>query len=219
MATLQPYQTKDGSFTLFNEQLDEHYHSIHGAHTESQHVFIEAALNYFVQHYSTTPISILEMGFGTGLNAWLSQEFAHNHQRSVAFTSLEAYPLSLEQIQPLDYPEGLYQLHEVEWEQATHLTEFFSLTKKKSSLHQWLLSEDLPYYDIIYYDAFAPSAQPELWTKEVFAGLYAQLNKNGVLTTYCAKGQVKRDLKAVGFTVENLPGPPGKREMTRAIKS
>ncbi|GAB5557655.1 MAG: tRNA (5-methylaminomethyl-2-thiouridine)(34)-methyltransferase MnmD [Schleiferiaceae bacterium] len=216
-------ETKDGSKTLYIEALDEHYHSFHGALQESLHVFIKYGL-----HDSTAqPLRILEVGLGTGLNALLTcVESIVNYkgEREISYVSLEAYPLIEEEWKATEYEgisdlaEGatLYEeIHTSPWEQPVELTPGFTLTKHKTKLQDFETSQR---FDLIYYDAFAPSAQPELWTEEVFEKLYAMTAPGGFLVTYCAKGQVKRNMKAAGFTVEALPGPPGKREMTRATK-
>lgn len=216
-------ETKDGSKTLYIEALDEHYHSFHGALQESLHVFIKYGL-----HDSTAqPLRILEVGLGTGLNALLTcVESIVNYkgEREISYDSLEAYPLIEEEWKATEYEgisdlaEGatLYEkIHTSPWEQPVELAPGFALTKHKTKLQDFETSQ---YFDLIYYDAFAPSAQPELWTEEVFEKLYAMTAPGGFLVTYCAKGQVKRNMKAAGFTVEALPGPPGKREMTRATK-
>jgi len=225
MAKPTLYLTKDGSNTLFNAELDEHYHSVHGAITESNHVFIDAGLKFIGAEKNS--VSILEMGFGTGLNALLTFLQSDELNLDVKYHTLEAYPLTWGQVVDLNYlqllevpkQEELFKtLHECDWDTEYKLGPNFYFTKQKAFLENLTEEENTPSYDIIYYDAFAPSAQPELWTPEIFKFLYNRLNNSGVLTTYCAKGQVKRDLKSVGFEVESLPGPPGKREMTRAIK-
>jgi tRNA U34 5-methylaminomethyl-2-thiouridine-forming methyltransferase MnmC len=212
--------TADGSSTLYVPALDEHYHSIHGAVQESLHVFIEAGWMPLIAKHKA--ISILEVGFGTGLNAWLTARAAAKACATVLYHSLEAYPLSAEEVEALNYaadnPEGdrqlFRQLHEVDWEKQVHLGPYFTMQKMLCQLENWAPSHQ---YDLIYFDAFAPSAQPELWTEEIFRKLRLAAKEEAVLVTYCAKGSVKRAMKAAGWRVEALPGPPGKREMTRCI--
>ncbi len=214
-------QTDDGSHTLSSRYSGEHYHSTHGAQRESQHVFIRQGI---ASLESRAPISVLEMGFGTGLNALLTQLFAARTRQRVAYVTIEAEPVPLEVVELLNYGrmvEGatvdlFARLHAAPWDQTNDLDEWFTLQKVQARI------EDVPFdphFDVVYYDAFGPNYQPELWTQEAFAHMYGALRPGGILVTYCAKGQVKRDLRAVGFTVESLPGPPGKREMTRARKA
>jgi tRNA U34 5-methylaminomethyl-2-thiouridine-forming methyltransferase MnmC len=207
-------QSADGSTTLWVPGLDEHYHSIHGALTESQHVFIEAGLKAI----GTSTIRILEVGLGTALNARLTFEQAQQDGITITYDALEKFPLTKEEIEAIGL-QGMGK--EAPFLSATpgastQLTEQFTFR---------LLVEDLKTfdgeqgsYDLIYFDAFAPSAQPDLWTDAVFENMYGLLKPGGALVTYCAKGAVKRSMKAAGFEVEALPGPPRKREMTRAWK-
>ena len=219
--------TADGSHTLYVEALDETYHSKHGAIQEAVHVFIEAGL----KHLDKTQINVLEIGFGTGLNAFLTlleaekTYFDKLSMTKINYTGIEAFPLEQEIIEELNYTAELKstdkekqlfkQLHKVEWEGHQKITDNFSLNKTKVELNQFETSEQ---FDVIYFDAFGPRVQPEMWTETIFKNLYSCLADGGILVTYCAKGSVKRTLKAVGFEVESLPGPPGTREMTRAIK-
>jgi tRNA U34 5-methylaminomethyl-2-thiouridine-forming methyltransferase MnmC len=214
-------QTSDGSSTLFVPALDEHYHSIHGALQESLHVFIEAGF----KSREVQSISILEIGFGTGLNAWLTAIEAAKSDVQVEYTALEKYPLSDDEVAGLNYAQlkgytgelPLFnQIHATEWESLQTITPHFSIRKMQVDLHDFNAQE---VFDLIYFDAFAPSAQPDLWTEAIFNRMFIAMKPGGNLVTYCAKGQVKRNMKAAGFVVEALPGPPGKREMTRAIKA
>lgn len=216
-------QTKDGSSTLYVPELNEHYHSVHGALQESMHVFIRAGLGYFLPRREE--LRVLEVGFGTGLNALLTLQQALVHRTSVLYDSLEKYPLTPEVIKELHFekfilnPELLdfhEQLHAVPWNEQVPVTPFFTFHKIEADLQQHVFPE--AYYHLVYFDAFAPEKQPELWTEEMFARLFVGLQPGGVLVSYCAKGSFKRALKAAGFSVEALPGPPGKREMTRAQK-
>ena len=212
--------TADGSKTLFVESLDEHYHSIHGAYNESIHVFIDAGLKYCVKDN----ISILEIGFGTGLNALVSLNAIQGLNKKITYTGVEAYPVSEIEWSILEYDtidnlslhkHSFDKMHESDWEVPIQLDDNFTLIKQQKKFTD---IEDIDAFDIIYFDAFAPSAQPDLWTVEIFSRMFDSLKSNGILVTYCAKGQVKRNMKEVGFLVEPLPGPPGKREMTRATK-
>ncbi|MES2837058.1 MAG: tRNA (5-methylaminomethyl-2-thiouridine)(34)-methyltransferase MnmD [Bacteroidota bacterium] len=212
--------TSDGSSSLYNEVLDETYHSSHGAIQEALHVFIANGLHYFDN--SLNEISILEVGFGTGLNTLLT--LLHSNGKLVDYTALETFPLSNEITTQLNYTSLLQQnevkplfekLHNCNWNEKVEITQQFYLSKLKKEVQTIEFKNQ---FDLVYYDAFGPRAQPDMWTKEIFEKLYSALKPNGILVTYCAKGEVKRMLKAVGFIVETLPGPPGKREMTRAIK-
>ena len=215
-------QTADGSSTLYNALLDEHYHSIHGALNESIHVFIRKGFLDFVNLYkSVKNINILEIGFGTGLNCILT--FIENLKlnTSLNYTSLEPFPLEMKIIDNLDFNLDSIQLdafkliHQSFWGNPVEINKQFYLEKSILELKDFNADK---FYDIIYFDAFAPSKQPELWKVDIFSKLFNLTSKNGVLVTYCAKGQVRRDLEKVGYFVERLEGPPGKREMIRATK-
>lgn len=215
-------ETKDGSTTLFVPALNEHYHSVNGALQESLHVFIRAGLDFVLSQQQEA--RLLEVGFGTGLNALLSlQHLQGQPAKSLHYDTLEKYPLTWELIQAMHFEKFILQpelldylprLHQAPWEEADSLLPNFRLRKMEADLKTHLLPE--AYYHLIYFDAFAPEKQPGLWTDEIFARLYASLLPGGVLVSYCAKGSFKRSLKAAGFTLEALPGPAGKREMTRA---
>lgn len=215
-------KTADGSHTLFVSELNETYHSIHGAIQESQHVFIKNGLHYFS---NKTFVRILEVGFGTGLNALLTLLDSKNENQQVNYVSLEKFPLVNELILQLNYPSQLKlnttqtalfnQLHTCKWNTTVPISTNFNLLKIKEDL---IFFQTTATFDIVYFDAFAPEKQAELWTTEVFATIYKLLNSGGILVTYCAKGVVKRTIKSVGFQLETLSGPPGKREMIRAIK-
>jgi tRNA U34 5-methylaminomethyl-2-thiouridine-forming methyltransferase MnmC len=202
--------------------LDEHYHSIYGALNESIHVFIRKGLLDFIDLFKPVKnINILEIGFGTGLNCILT--FIENLKVNISlnYTALEPYPLEMELISNLDFNLNSNQLgvfksiHQSSWEESIAVNEQFNLEKFKMGLHDFNANK---LYDIIYFDAFAPRKQPELWKVDVFSKLFNLTSNNGVLVTYCAKGQVRRDLEKVGYSVERLEGPPGKREMLRATK-
>jgi tRNA U34 5-methylaminomethyl-2-thiouridine-forming methyltransferase MnmC len=213
--------TADGSKTIFIPEWNEHYHSSHGALQEAQHVFIANGLNRTTSDYLT----ILEMGFGTGLNALLSYFSTEKRQQYVHYVGIEAFPPSQEELALMDYashsvdPEAdeVYRkMHDAAWDRTVSLSEHFVLEKQQCKIEHARVENGS--VDLVYYDAFGPRVQPELWTPEIFGLLYEWMSPGGILVTYCAKGQVKRDLKSAGFIVESLPGPPGKREMTRAIK-
>lgn len=217
--TIHIEKTEDGSDTLFVPELNEHYHSIHGAMTESKHVFIDAGLKPVSQNKNT--IRILEIGFGTGLNALLTYLYTNN-SHIIYYTGIELYPLSQEIVQQLDFavsPEDkriIEQFHDCVWNEYVPISEHFHLKKWQIDFTQQLTFPER--YDLAYFDAFAPDVQPAMWTPEIFRSLYEAMNDGGILTTYCAKGQVRRNMQSAGFTTERLPGPPGKREMLRARK-
>jgi tRNA U34 5-methylaminomethyl-2-thiouridine-forming methyltransferase MnmC len=211
--------TKDGSHSLLNEQLNETYHSVHGALQESRYVFIEQGLKFWLNEHSSTA-SIFEVGFGTGLNALLTMEYVKSMNVQVSYTTIEAFPLSVEVWGQLNYAEAIglpnefQSLHNCEWNLIHQLITGFEFLKKKTTLQ--LLDIKPGQYDIIFYDAFAPSKQPEMWAIDLLAKVISGLLPGGIFVTYCAKGQLKRDLRQLGLTVETLPGPPGKKEMVRA---
>ena len=211
--------TSDGSHTIFVPELNEHYHSIHGAVQESALVYIKNGLDFC----ETNPLNIFEVGFGTGLNALLTA-ISHTHKkRIIYYTSIEKYPISKSVIKTLNHryfagSEGkqvFEKIHNSNWGSFEKITGYFYLKKIKGDL---VIDHIEGKFDLIYFDAFGPDKQPEMWTRERFAGIAAVTNKNGVLVTYSAKGEVKRNLKACGFDVTLLPGPLGKRQMIRAVK-
>ncbi len=214
--------TGDGSHTLFVPALKEHYHSIFGAIRESRHIFIDSGLLYFPDHSALT---ILETGFGTGLNVLLTSMEANNHNIKVNYIAVEPYPLEAAIYLQLNYPyklglqESLHlfkAIHAAPFKKTTSITQGFSLTKIKGKLEDIVLSAKS--IDLVYFDAFSPEVQPELWTDKIFRKVFAAMKPGGILVTYSAKGSVRRALMNTGFQVEKLPGPPGKREITRAIK-
>lgn len=214
-------ETGDGSKTIRIVDLDENYHSSHGALQEALHVFIKNGLLEFKEK---SQISIFEMGFGTGLNTFLSAIKSSDLKLKIEYSGVEAFPVSEDEIIALEYAQlvggenvELYKkIHSSSWEEMNEISAFFTLKKIKNQLQNLELEKES--FDIIYYDAFGPRAQDEMWSVELFKKMYDSLKVGGFLVTYCAKGQVKRNMKEVGFTVEPLPGPPGKREMTRAWK-
>jgi tRNA U34 5-methylaminomethyl-2-thiouridine-forming methyltransferase MnmC len=211
--------TSDGSPTLYVSQLDETYHSMHGSVQEARHVFIENGLRFVAAE--SKKVNILEVGFGTGLNALLTAQYAKENALSVHYVGLEAYPVEEEiwkAINFLDNPEAkacYTQIMELPFGVTKAYDASFTLCKMAFSIQEWTTTEK---FDLIYYDAFGPKAQPEMWALAIFEKLYSLLNPGGAIVTYCAQGQFKRHLKSLGMRVEGLPGPPGKREMTRGVK-
>lgn len=211
--------TEDGSNTLYVPELNEHYHSVHGAIQESMHIFIHAG----IEHYGHTDIRILEAGFGTGLNAYLALLNAKQNHREILFHSFEKYPLSAQEVGTLNYTNYLDQgmasyfqaLHDAPWEEDVQITPYFTLHKHRADFETVDFTEQ---FNIIFFDAFAPDVQPRLWSETILSKFYKALQPGGILTTYCVKGIVKQALRNVGFTLKRLPGPPGKREMLRADK-
>ncbi|GAL81690.1 putative peptidase [Algibacter lectus] len=220
--------TADGSSTIHLPDWDEQYHSKHGAIQEAYHVFIKHGLQYFYSENIKTEgeeVAILEIGFGTGLNAFITFLEADKLKLKIDYVGVEAYPpVSTEEIRLLNYAKELKAennesvfkaLHDVAWNEKHALTPSFSIEKQKKFFAE---IEDEQAFDIIYFDAFGARVQPELWTESVFKTMYKALKTSGVLVTYAAKGSVRRAMQAVGFTVERLEGPPGKREMLRGTK-
>lgn len=211
--------TADGSATIYIPEMDEHYHSVKGALTESEHIFRDCGFLYRAAN-SEKPLRLLEIGFGTGLNAIVTAMVANSHSQ-VHYISLELYPLTLEEVMALGYhdcvdKELFIALHSAPWEIATEITPFFTLEKRKCDLLTAKLPSEI---DVVYFDAFAPEKQPTMWREDVFKRIYNAMAPSGVLTTYCAKGAVRRLLSSLGFRVERLPGPiGGKREILRATK-
>lgn len=214
--------TDDGSKTLFIPDWNENYHSTHGAIQEAKHVFLKSGLGAIEDK---AEINVFEVGFGTGLNAILTYQYSVENQLKINYDSIEAYPITKEEMELLDYDslfenkdvKEVYQkMYDVPWDESVMISENFHLKKIHNKLEHHILPQD--HYDIIFFDAFGPRVQEGMWSKDHFENLYNSLKKGGLFVTYCAKGQVKRDLKSVGFEVETLPGPPGKREMTRGRK-
>jgi len=209
--------TEDGSNSLYVPEIDECYHSSHGAVQESRHIFIEAGL----KQCPKDEICILEVGFGTGLNALLALVEAERSGKKIRYITLEKYPVSFEKAQLLNYPELVYAdkilfeaMHSCEWNQSTQITPSFVLEKYETDFTEFIHTAN---YDVIFFDAFSPEKQPEMWSQDMFEKIFQHCNPNAILTTYCAKGVVRRAMQSAGFVVERLPGPPGKREILRAI--
>lgn len=221
------FVTDDGSHSLRSSRFEVPYHSRHGAVQESRHVFIQAGLKARVAKGDLAEVNILEMGLGTGLNALLARQYAAEHpELNFGYYAFERYPIALAAAGELNYSTTLgvasdyfLQLHTTPAGQVNTLDENFSFAKSETDFLRGL-PEYFPQgqFDVVFYDAFAPNSQPELWSVAALQQCYDALREGGVFVTYCAKGQFKRDLRNVGFTVEALPGPPGKREMTRAYR-
>ena len=213
-------KTSDGSSTIKIDEMDETYHSSHGAIQEAEHVFIEHGVNSI----KAEELKIFEMGFGTGLNALLTLKHVGENDRQVEYHAIEAFPVESELLEQLNYVDQIGEkfqdsfsnIHKASWGELTPITKSFSLEK----IHAKIETLDMPEaeYDLVFFDAFGPRAQSKMWALDVLTKMYKGLKENGVLVTYCAQGQFKRNLKSLGFKVESLPGPPGKREMTRAVK-
>ena len=209
--------TSDGSSTIHLPDWNEQYHSKNGSINESYHVFINSGL----KQVKANEVSILEIGFGTGLNCFITFLEA---KRAINYVGVEAYPVTPEEVEKMNFisildaekDSAIFQkMHKVSWEEKHQITNDFSLVKRKQFFED---ITDKNAFDLIYFDAFGARVQPQLWTVEIFTKMFTALKENGILVTYSAKGSVRRAMQEVGFTVERLPGPPGKREMLRAIK-
>lgn len=213
-------KTSDGSDTLYSEEMMESYHSLNGAVQESMHVFIDAGFSQINKQH----IRIFEVGFGTGLNCALTWREAKKRNIQVEYETTEAFPIPEEIYQKLNYPEIIEELgakafefiHSSPWGKWVNLEKENFTIKKNNVDFIGQIIEGM--YDLVYYDAFAPNKQSELWDESLFLKLYDSMNPGGILVTYCAMGEVRRRLQRAGFKTERMPGPPGKREMLRAIK-
>lgn len=215
----QIVKTSDGSHTIYVPEMNEHYHSIHGAVQESEHIFIKAGY----ESCNAEPLNIFEAGFGTGLNALLTAVRAAKDNREVFYTSIEKYPIAPDLIKLLNHYEFagtdgkriFDNIQSSPWDQMNCICNNFNLNKIKGDL-----TDFIPVYpvDLVYYDAFGPDKQPSMWTREIFEKIASAMRTGGILVTYSSKGEVKRNLRSVGFDVKLLPGPPGKREMISAKK-
>lgn len=217
--------TEDGSHSLYHEELQETYHSFHGAYRESIHVFMIYGLDsWLARNPRKYPIRIFEVGFGTGLNAWLTLVWAEQNQIPILYHTIEPFPIEKEIYDQLNYIEhdhGIWHfhkyfeaLHKAPWNEGGPVSEYFNFKKDQVKLEEAQLYPS----DVVFFDAFAPSKQPELWKKDALQKVTDAMRPGGLITTYCATGQLKRDLKDLHLSVETLPGPPGKKEMTRAWK-
>lgn len=219
----KPEITADGSVTFYIPEIDEHYHSTNGAVVEARHVYLKEALQQYITLNLPKQVRILEVGFGTGLNAFLTLLKSQEIQIPIHYTTLELYPLGTGQVGMLNYAEQIdasqihlfNALHEAKWGEPVSITPFFSIEKRQIDLVQAPL-EGL--FDVVYFDAFAPDKQPEMWTEAIYHKVAQAVVPNGILTTYCAKGVVRRGFRDAGFAMERIPGPPGKREMIRGTR-
>ena len=217
--------TNDGSHTIAIPYLGVTYHSHHGAIQESMHVYINAGLKYYLQKNKTTEaISIFEMGFGTGLNALLTLIQAEELQQQIVYEAVELFPIdnqivdSLNYCKTLDRPDlepAFLSLHNSDWETEIKISTYFTIKKVRKSVKDFTQGNN---YHLVYFDAFSPAEQPELWTAAIFSQVHAMMKEGGVFVTYCSKSEVRRNLSSVGFDVKKVPGPRGKREMILATK-
>lgn len=213
--------TEDGSHTIYLPEMDEHYHSVHGAIQESLHIYIEQGL----LKTDKKEISLLEIGFGTGLNAFLTFCFSQNKNLTINYFSIEKYPLTEKEYLQLNYPQQIFpenrfvfdQLQRAEWNSWVEITPEFRILKLNADLLTLDFDPDLR-FDLVYYDTFAPGKQPEMWTDELLQKVSSTVNANGLFLTYCAKGSVRRALTSAGFLMERIPGPSGKKEILRGKK-
>jgi tRNA U34 5-methylaminomethyl-2-thiouridine-forming methyltransferase MnmC len=217
----QIIETADGSHSISIPEMNVTYHSRHGAIQESMHVFVEAGFRYISNQLMNQQINIFEMGLGTGLNAFLTAIEAEIRKVKVYYMAVEEFPLGIEEVLRLNYSESLKHkewfmaLHECKWDEDIAINEYFTFRKEQVDIIGYSINQA---FNIVYYDAFAPTAQPELWTTEIFNKLNSLLFPEGILVTYCSKGDVRRAMQKAGLIVEKIPGPPGKREMVRAFK-
>lgn len=214
--------TEDGSHTIYIPEMDEHYHSTHGAIQESLHIYINQGL-FQVEKQE---ISILEIGFGTGLNAYLTYAFGESKKLKINYSSIEKFPLDEVDYSKLNYSRNIFpeyssvfeEMHRSEWDKIVEISPEFSLQKVHADLLSFEFNQ-LPQFDLVYYDAFAPVKQPEMWTDQIIQKVSACVKKDGILVTYCAKGSVRRAFTAAGFVMERIPGPIGKKEILRGKKT
>jgi len=212
-------KTSDGSSTLFVPELNEHYHSVHGAIQESEYIFIKCGLDFS----KADPVRIFEVGFGTGLNAFLTAINASSQNRIIFYTSIEKYPLKDSLVNELNYKSFFPQesaylfdlIHKGKWNSVEVISNNFTLNKIEGDVTKQEINGD---YDLIFFDAFGPDKQPDMWTDEVFRKIAEITVHNGILLTYSVKGEVKRTLRKHGFKVNRLTGPPGKHQIIRAVK-
>ncbi len=214
--------TEDGSHTIYLPEMDEHYHSVHGAIQESLHIYINQGLLFS----GKKTLSILEIGFGTGLNAWLTYCFALQEKLLVNYFSLEKYPLNESEYLKLNYPsiifpenrQAFFDIHRAEWNTDVEISPEFVLHKHEADLLGFRFDVGRK-FDLVYYDAFAPGKQAEMWTDEIIRQVTDCVDTGGILVTYCAKGSVRRSFTSAGFTMERIDGPIGKKEILRGKKT
>jgi tRNA U34 5-methylaminomethyl-2-thiouridine-forming methyltransferase MnmC len=223
MSLVSRERTEDGSLTLFSSQYGAHYHSLHGAVQESLHVFIKSGFLYYIDQFKVREIvTIGEFGFGTGLNAYLTLEEAEKHKIHIQYTGFELHPLQKEDIQGLydrtiiRDEDSFAELHAIPWEVENGISDHFRITKAREDFRN---VDVVDQFDIVYYDAFGPGVQPDLWGETLAEILFNSMREPGVMVTFSVKGSFRRALQAAGFSVDKIEGPPGKREMTRAIKT
>ena len=221
MDKIKLLSTGDGSHTLLDTTFNEHYHSTYGAIAESMHIFIDAGLKPAFK--KSDKITVFEVGLGTGLNALLTLLLFETGEKKCEYWSVESNPLSIDVCKQLNYPEQIVcdpalfsAIYLCKWDHPFHIHTNFLLNKIHKTLQHVILPD--AYFDVVYFDAFSPLIQPEMWNKEIFSTIHRAMKKDGVLTTYSTKGDVKRTLKEVGFRIEKLPGPKGKREILKATK-
>ena len=211
--------TADGSHTLYIPEIEEHYHSVNGAIQESLHVYIDAGLN----SCKKPTINVLEFGFGTGLNAFLTIIEAEKRNLKINYTTIEKYPLPASVYNQLNYvkkfpeknQEYFDKIHACQWDNFVEISNHFRIKKIQADFSDFIFED---YYDVIFYDAFAPDKQPDVWSQHIFNKIFEYTKPEGIITTYCAKGNIRRMMQTAGFHTERIPGPPGKREMLRATK-
>lgn len=214
--------TEDGSHTIYLPEMDEHYHSTHGAIQESMHIYI----NHGLLEVGKKNITILEIGFGTGLNAFLTFAYSKINNLDINYITIEKYPLSEDDFTQLNYPASIFpehsdifaQLHKASWNESIEMSPNFRLHKIQADLLT-LEFDNLPQFDLVYYDAFAPGKQPEMWTDGIINKVSSVVSKNGIVVTYCAKGTVRRAFTSAGFEMKRLPGPAGKKEILQGKKT
>jgi tRNA U34 5-methylaminomethyl-2-thiouridine-forming methyltransferase MnmC len=218
---MQLINTGDGSNTIYLPEMNEHYHSFNGAITESMHVYIEKGFRFC----NELAPNVFEVGFGTGLNCMLTALEAGQSKKIVTYYSVEKYPVENQILQQLNYGQIISEkalqifqkIHKCEWDKTVKISTYFSLMKIKCDVKNLIL-DSFKNFNIIYFDAFGPDKQPEMWTSDIFRKIYEKTSDNGIIVTYSAKGEVRRKLTAYGFEMERLPGPPGKKQMLRGIK-
>jgi tRNA U34 5-methylaminomethyl-2-thiouridine-forming methyltransferase MnmC len=216
--------TRDGSHSLFSPQYEQQYHSLHGALNEAVHIYINLGLRPILEN-ATAPVHVFEMGFGTGLNAFLAWKLADELGKQINYTSVEAFPVTSGEASLLNYEtltgqSGFMELHDCPWSARNAISDFFSFQKENTRLETRLADfKSTEIFDVIFYDAFDPRAQPELWTAEIFSKIAAQTRPGGVLVTYSSKGIVKRALASAGFKVERHKGPGWKAHVLKAIRN